>query len=145
MSIIKIISQAWSWTGINPEKVIGKNHFGNLMVKDTDGKFWRICPEELYCEVIAESKEELDVISKDQDFLEDWHMRNLVELAETRFGELEDDRNYCFVTPGSLGGEYGISNIRVSPLSEIIGLSGDIARQIKDIPDGEKIDIEFTD
>ena len=145
MSILNIISDSWGWTGIKPDKIIGENHFGNLMIKDVEGKFWRICPEDLYCEVIAQSKDELDIISKDPEFLEDWYMKNLVYQAEEKFGELEEGKKFCFAIPGSLGGEYGITNIKTAPLTEIIGFSGDVANQIKDLPDGSQVNFEFID
>ena len=49
MSIIEEIASAWGWAGIQPEEVVGENDFGNLIVKDVAGKYWRICPEDVYC------------------------------------------------------------------------------------------------
>ncbi|WP_202947437.1 hypothetical protein [Sulfurovum sp. AR] len=72
MNIVEEIKESWGWIGINPVEVIGENDFGNLMIKDTDGKYWRLCPEDVYCEIVAQNQEELDTLSKDQEFLEDW-------------------------------------------------------------------------
>lgn len=145
MSILDEIKQSWGWVGIDPEEVVGENDFGNLMVRDVHGKYWRLCPEDVYCEVVADNREELDALSIDQEFLEDWYMKTLVEVVKDKYGPLEEGRKYCLVTPGILGGEYGISNIRTAPLVEIIRFSGMLGDQIKDLPEGAQIELKVVD
>ena len=139
MSIVEEIKEAWGWVGIDPVEVVGENDFGNLMIKDVEGKYWRLCPEDVYCEVVAENRKELDALSTDHEFLEDWYMKALVEVAKDTLGPLEEGRKYYLVIPGALGGEYVISNIKTAPLVEIIRYSGDVGKQIKDLPDGAQI------
>jgi hypothetical protein len=105
------IRSAWGWTGIEPSEVVDESDFGNLIVRDLQGSYWRICPEDLYCKVVAHSREQLDALSRDQEFLHDWHMSALVEEARNRFGSLEPGQKYCLKIPGVLGGEYGGDNL----------------------------------
>ena len=95
MDVIKEIKEAWGWVGIDPSEIVGENDFGNLMIKDFIGKYWRLCPEDLYCEVVANNREELDHLSSDQEFLSDWYMQTLVEQAQGHLGSLTNDRKYC--------------------------------------------------
>ncbi|MRJ44238.1 DUF1851 domain-containing protein [Idiomarina loihiensis] len=145
MSIIQEIKGSWGWIGIEPLAIVGENDFGNLMIEDVDGKFWRLCPEDVYCEVVAKDRGELDQLSQDQDFLEDWYMQALVEQAKESLGALSEGRKYCLVIPAALGGEYGISNIKTVPLVELVRFSGDLAKQIKDLPDGAEIQLRVVD
>ncbi len=145
MSIIQEIKDSWGWIGIDPVEVVGENDFGNLMIKDSGGKFWRLCPEDLYCEIVAHSQEDLDQLSTDQEFLEDWYMQALVNLSRENLGELNEGQKYCLVTPAPLGGEYAASNIKTAPLIELIRFSGDIANQIKDLPDGAQVRLQVVD
>jgi len=145
MNIIEEIKESWGWVGIEPEEVVGENDFGNLMIKDVHGKYWRLCPEDVYCEIVAENREELDALSKDQEFLKDWYMKILVELAEDKYGPLEEGRKYYLVTPGALGGEYALNNINTAPLIEIIRFSGGVGEKIKDLPDGAQIELKVVD
>ena len=145
MDIVEEIKESWGWAGIEPLEVVGENDFGNLMVKDVDGKYWRLCPEDLYCKVVAQNREELDALSTDQEFLADWHMEALVEAAKDKLGPLEEGRKYYLVIPGVLGGEYGVSNIETLPLVELIRLSGDIGKQIKNLPDGAQVNLKVVD
>jgi len=88
MQLLDEVRSAWGWVGIEPVDLIDDNDFGNLIVKDVHGQYWRICPEDLYCEVLASSREELDRLAKDQEFLSDWYMRALVDEAFQRLGAL---------------------------------------------------------
>lgn len=145
MDLICEIREAWGWVGIDPLEVVSENNFGNLIVRDSDSKYWRICPEDVYCKVVANSRDELDHLSRDQEFLADWHMTELVEQARVHVGPLTDGRKYCLVIPGALGGAYDVSNIKTAPLVELIRLSGDIGRQIRDMPDGAEIELKVVD
>lgn len=137
--IITAVKQAWGWSGVDPAEIVAQNEFANLLIKDVNGKYWRLCPEDVYCEVLAQDDAEFDQLFSNEEFLEDWHMHVLVKKAKQEIGALHDDRRYCLATPGVLGGEYAVSNIKTAPLVEIVSAAGDLARQIKDLPDGTKI------
>ncbi|AZN69350.1 T6SS immunity protein Tdi1 domain-containing protein [Acinetobacter haemolyticus] len=144
MNILKEIKEAWDWTGIEPKEIIIENKFGNLIIKDFDEKFWRLCPEDIYCKVIAESLEEYNLLIKNEVFLEDWLMSTMVVEAENNLGQLELGYKYYMVIPGILGGEYGGENVKVAPLVEIIKLSGYLGKQIEELPDGAQIRLEVV-
>lgn len=145
MQLLDEVRGAWGWVGIEPVELIDDNDFGNLILKDVRGQYWRLCPEDLYCEVVAGGREELDRLSKDQEFLSDWCMRGLVDQAFQRFGTLTPGRKYCLKIPGALGGEYGGGNLATISLDELIRASGHIAQQIADLPDGASIKLSVTD
>ena len=145
MSVISEIAQSWGWTGIEPEEVVRESDFGNLIVRDQFGKYWRICPEDVCCEVVANNREELDELSKNQEFLTDWYMEALVEKAIAKLGPLKEGRKFHLVIPGVLGGEYGSSNIQTVPLVEQIRFAGDLGRQIQELPDGAQVQLKVIE
>lgn len=145
MNLVDELKAAWGWAGIEPIEVVGENDFGNLIIKDKDSKYWRLCPEELSCEVVAKNRKELDALSHDQQFLHDWYMKSLVSQAEEMLGPLTEGRKYCLKTPAILGGEYGASNMATVPLVELIRFSGDVAKQIQGLPLGSKVEFKLTD
>jgi hypothetical protein len=144
-SVIETIRKAWGWTGIDPEKVIDENAFGNLLIRDVEGKIWRLCPEDVYCRIVANDNFEYQKLIEDPEFLEDWNMEKLVAVARDKLGSLSDNRKYCLKIPGILGGEYGWENLGTITLEEMISFSGEIANQIKDLPDGAQVKIDITD
>lgn len=145
MSLIEEIRQSWGWVGLKPTEIVGENEFGNLIVKDEDGKYWRLCPEDCYCKIIATNRSELDALSIDQEFLHDWCMAALVSLAHDQCGPLTEGRKYCLKIPGVLGGAYGGDNLATAPQIDLIRMSGDIARQIEELPDGAKIKLQVVE
>jgi hypothetical protein len=145
MSLVDEIREWWGWTGIDPQEVVGDNPFGNVMVKDSSGKYWRICPEDGYCKVVADSRAELDILSHDQTFLEDWYMRSVVALAEEKCGALAEGRKYCLKIPGFMGGEYAPDNIATISQLELIRFSGHLAKETADLPDGSKVRLKVVD
>jgi hypothetical protein len=144
MTIVATIRNAWGWCGIEPAEVVGENAFGNLMVRDTSDRYWRLSPEECSCEVVARDKQELDALSKDQSFLADWYMTNLVALGEAKFSLLPPGRKFCLKIPAVLGGKYAAENLGTIALEELIAFSGDIAHQIKDLPDGARVRLKLS-
>jgi hypothetical protein len=145
MELIAIVEEAWGWTGLEPDQIVGDNDFGNLMIKDQGGRYWRLSPEDLYCKVIANSKSELDQLSQDQEFLNDWYMRELTQQARERFGPLRPGFKYCLKIPGTLGGEYGGDNLSTIPLGELVSASGHLAQQIEGLPDGAQVKLSIVD
>src|SRR3989344_4422290 len=116
MNLVEELRESWGWVGLEPIEVLGENDFGNLIIKDKDSKYWRLCPEDLSCEVVAQNRKELDALSHDQQFLHDWYMKNLVTQAKEILGSLIEGRKYCLKIPGVLGGEYSGSNLATVPL-----------------------------
>jgi len=145
MNIIDEVKESWGWVGINPTEIVAENEFGNLIIKDLEDKFWRLCPEDVYCEVVAKSIEDYNNLINDYEFLNDWNMTVMVDEATEMLGALEEGYKYYMVIPGVLNGEYSGSNIKTAPFVEIIRLSGELGKQIKDLPDGAKVELKVID
>ena len=145
MAIAEDICEAWGWMGIESAQVVGINKFGNVIFSDRTGKYWRICPEELECKVIADSATEYQRLLSDPEFLRDWEMARLVEMAEAKYGAQPVHRYFCLKTPGILGGAYESENIGTIGIGELIRFSGDVANQIKDLPPGSKVEFKIVD
>lgn len=143
--MIAIVQQSWCWTGLDAEQIVGENDFGNLMIKDRNGCYWRLCPEDLYCEAVAGTREALDQLSRDAEFVEDWQMQGLVDEARERLGALPPDYKYCLKIPDVLGGEYGGDNLAMMSLAELIAASGHLAREISGLEDGTRLKITAAD
>lgn len=145
MSLVDKIRESWGWRGIDPLEVAGENDFGNLIIKAADGSYWRLTPEECECRQVAANRAELDALSSDQQFQADWYMPKLTGEARERLGELGEGRKYCLKIPGAFGGEYGGDNLATAPLVDMIRFSGHVAKEIRDLPDGAKVNFRFVE
>lgn len=92
MAILEVMRAAWGWSGLDPTEVVAENDFGNLIVRDIGGRYWRICPEELDCQVIAGDQEQLAMLLVDEEFLQDWRMDEIVRTATATSKVLEEGR-----------------------------------------------------
>jgi hypothetical protein len=137
--LLEAISEGWSWKIGNPISLIASNAFGNAIILNDEGRYFRIIPEEWQCELLAISREQLEAKRREDDFFRDWEMRALVIRAEASQGPLAEGQVYFLVTPGFLGGKYSEENIRKISLRELLSYSGAMARQTDGLPDGAQI------
>lgn len=138
------IRDAWGWTGLRPKDVIETNAFGNMIVKDDHGTYWRICPEDLSCTVIATTDEDFCRLRDDPVFVRNWDVSLWVEAARARLGDIPPERTYCLKVPAPLGGRYESANFGTISRLELLSASGDMARQIHDLPDGAQVELRLS-
>ena len=124
MDAVQIIKQYWGFTGIRPVQIIERNQFGNLLVQDNSSRFWRICPEELSCEVIASNQKQMKQLWDEAEFKNDWHMTGFAVLAYNALGGVDDEQCYYFINPPALGGGYDVANIGITTIADLIIDSG---------------------
>jgi hypothetical protein len=134
MITVDDINDAWGWVGLNAVAVLGANPFGNLLLLDDEGRYWRLRPQDLLCEPVASNEADLAALSYNQAFLEEWYMAEMVDLAEATLGPLVDDRKYCLKIPLSLGGDFKSGNLSMVPLPELIRFAGEGAQQFEGLP-----------
>jgi hypothetical protein len=140
-ALLQAISEGWSWKLGRLVEVVATNRFGNAIVSNEAGQYFRIVPEEWQCELLATSACDLEEKRMRADFIRDWEMLPLVARAEAAHGPLAEGQVYCLVVPGVLGGKYAEENIRKISLLELLSYCGDMARQMDDVPDGVQVKI----
>ncbi|MCY4335104.1 MAG: DUF1851 domain-containing protein [Litoreibacter sp.] len=145
LDVLGKINKHWGWTGLKGIEIVERNEFGNLIVLGEDWAYWRICPEELTCEIVAENRSDYLQLVESEEFQTDWNMTNLVQLARKHLGNLKKGWTFYLVVPATFGGHYDEANIRSVPLEELIGHSGDWALAIKDLPDGAQVELRVID
>lgn len=125
MDAIQIIKKYWGWTGIKPARIVDRNAFGNLIVEDSSNRFWRICPEEFYCKIIAKGMKDFKILLDDKEFKDDWEMTALAVLAGTNLGDLDGENCYYFIKPG----DFSPQNIGLTTIADLIIDSGIAAEE----------------
>lgn len=144
-ALLQATLNGWGWVGLEPREILAVNTFGNLLLSDKTGRCWRICPEELSAEVVADDQQAYRSLLVDEEFIQDWEMGRLVQIATDHLGSPTDGRCFCLKIPATLGGKYEAENFGTISVTELIVSSGDIAQQIKDLPDGAQVRFKITD
>lgn len=125
MDALQIIRQYWGWTGIRPALIIERNQFGNLIVKDNSGRFWRISPEQLSCEVIAKNETQMKQLWEDAEFRKLWDMTAFAAIASSNNGDVDGEQCYYFIKPN----DFSPANIGITTISDLIIDSGIAAEE----------------
>lgn len=139
------INESWMWFGTKAEEIILVNEFGNIIFENQKKEIYRINPEELLIQKIADNYEEFYELKQNEEFITDWEMKSLVQKATEILGRLDEGQKYCFKIPTVIGGKYEIQNIGKIAFLELISVSGDLALQIKDLKDGTKVKLRILD
>ena len=143
-SVIEALSEEWSWILPPITQVLAVSSMGNVFLKCNDQTYWRICPEELSADTVARTPEELEALYSDTEYKDDWQMAGLVADMTESYGEPQIGECFGLTTPAVLGGEYSIDNIRRRDLYEYLRFAGDVARQTKDLQDGDTVKLKFV-
>lgn len=142
--MIKQINNWWNWLWFNAIEVTGTNEFGNIIFKTDKNEYWRLIPEEWKCTKIVNSQSDIETLITTNDFKNDWEMKNLVNIAKAKYGELTDKEKYCLKIPTVVGWKYEESNIGKISFSELIEFSWNMAYKIKDLKDWENIEFKIV-
>ena len=141
--LLESIREGWGWAIGTPTRVIAVNSFGNIIVQNSTGQFYRITPEDLECVFLCDSEHDLEKLLRESKFAFDWDMKLLREQAERALGKLSTNECYHLVIPAPLGGAYALNNIRKISIGEWVSFSGYVAHQIKDLPDGTHVEFKW--
>lgn len=93
---------------------------------------------------IADSLEEFKKLLDDDINVDNWFLATLVDELISNGMTLKENEVYSFKKLPALGGEYSVNNIEVTDISVHFGLIGNIAEQIKDLPDVTKVNFKLV-
>lgn len=141
--ILTTINKYWAWTGIDAVEIVSSSEFGNIIFKSAEETYWRLCPEELYCNEIAENLSDLNALMVDPNFLNDWEMKEYLMVAKEKLGKLQIGEKYCLKLPLPFGGEYSKENFDTILQIDQISYAGQLASKIDGLPPGTKIQIDI--
>lgn len=138
------LNAAWGWTGVTFTEVVAHSLMGHMLVVDSDGAFHYLDPDlcELRCLGDEAGAKNHMALGETQAV---WRADALVDAAAERLGPPTVGEVYSLALPALLSGDYGHENLVKVDLVELIYLSGDLARQTRDLPEGALVNIKVVD
>jgi len=121
------------------------NQFGEPFLVYEDGSVHHFDPQAGEVEQVAQSRDEFASLLDQIDNANQWLLIPLVEAAREAGLTLRPGQCYGFAQPTVLGGEYAVSNVRVKTMGEYFAFLADLHAQIRDLPDGAEVEIQWTD
>lgn len=135
----------WTWLVSGDFEVWLMNRFGDLFLIFDDGSIHMLDIGAGAIERLADSREEFFAKADQGGNGSDWFMIPLVTQLVASDMTLGEGECYSFKQPPILGGEYDVENSYVIPIEGHFHFYGSIHKQIKDLPDGAKVEIKMVD
>lgn len=139
------LTEDWTWLIGTDKKVILISAIGDMFIMSDDKNIYWLDVGLGKIELIATDIEEFKAKLKDIEKVNDWFMIDLTtELRSDK--KLKDGQLYSYKKLPIIGGDYSVDNFEPTDMEVHFSFAGQIHQQIKDLPDGTRIDkIKFVD
>ena len=131
--------ESWDWLIGNDKTPILVSSIGDIFLEDRNEKCYWLNVGEGIIEKVAEDKTEFKEKLTDSEIVSEWFLVELVAELKKGGMELTENMLYGYKKLPVLGGEYEPENFELTDIEVHFELSGQIHKQIKDLPDGAKI------
>lgn len=141
---VHALNAAWSWSGVAFAEIVAHSLMGHLLVIDREGAFHYVDPDlgavtRLGDEAAAKAhmaRGETQAI---------WRADALVDAAAKRLGPPAMGEVYSLTPQALVSGDYAPENLVRIDLVRLLHISGDLARQTRDLPEGAPVNIKVVD
>lgn len=137
--------ESWVWLIGTNKRPILISSIGDLFLSDNDDNCFWLNVGEGTIEKISSSIEEFKSKLNDEEQVNEWFLPELVAQIKLSGLELCYKKLFSYKKLPVLGGEYIPENFELFDVEVHFGLNGDIHRQIKDLPDGTKVNFKIED
>ncbi len=130
--------EEWSWLPINDKTPIVVTAFGDIFFESSNG-IWFLDTLEGNISKVTNTRGELQDILNTVEGQDHFLMSGFVDRAVAEGMKLMGGQCYNFKISPVLGGQIIFENIEIQDLVVALSISGQIHRQVKDLPAGTKI------
>lgn len=130
--------ESWDWMDFSDKTPFITTAFGDVFFESKDGIFF-LDSIGGSLEKVASTKKELQDLLNTADGQDHFLMAGLVTAARDEGLVLNEGECYDFKVSPSLSGPMDLSNIQKMSFKVSLHISGQLMKQIKDLPEGTKI------
>jgi hypothetical protein len=131
----------WRWRIGGGAKIVALSRSGDAFVSQSDGKVWWLDTGAGELEEVATSAEAFFELLADSSEANRLLLGAVVEQFIRLHGAFPAGKCLGFTQLPMLGGSYALENRWLAPAIEHFGVTGSMHRQLRDVPDGTKVDI----
>lgn len=138
------LNAAWGWTGVTFAEVVAHSLMGHALVTDSDGTYHYLDPDLGALTLLGdEAAAQAHMALEETQAI--WRADALVDTAVARLGPPAPGEVYSLTLPAMLAGDYAHENLIRIDFVKLIYLTGDLARQTHDLPDGAQVQLKVID
>lgn len=140
---LQALNSAWGWTGVEFAEIVAQSLMGHLLTADRAGTYHYLDPDLLALFPLGDEAAAQRHMAQSETQLV-WRADALVDAATERLGFTAMGEVYSRTLPALLAGDYGHEHLIRISLVELIYLTGDLARQTRDLPEGARVQLKVT-
>ena len=129
----------WRWLLGGRPRLYGWSTSGDLFYADSQGQLWRLDAGAGEIESVADSEGAFAAQLEDAEAAEALLLLPVVRDYEAAHGALADGQCLGYRTLPVFGGAYTTENRYALAVIEHASVTGDVHRQIRDLPDGAQV------
>src|SRR5690349_11821136 len=135
---------AWRWLLGGRARLHGWSAGGDLFYADGQGQIWRLDAGAGETEGVAPSPAAFAEALADPAARDELLMLPVVAAFEAAHGPISAANCLGFRTLPVFGGTYTVDNRYALPVAEFAAFTGDVHRQIRDLPDGAQVQLRVV-
>jgi hypothetical protein len=136
--------EPWRWLIGGAPTLVGWSAGGDMFIEQADGKIAMIDLGAANVSVVADGKAEFRAQLATPRGAAELLQLAVVEAFVSTHGALHRDCCLGYTTLPALGGSYTVDNRYSVRIEEHAAFTGDVHRQIRDLPDGAKVTIKIV-
>lgn len=140
---IEDILSYWQWRIADMKTVVTISCIGDIFLLGHDDNIYWLQTDTGDLTKIANSLEQYQQLFSDEENIGNWFLPLLVDKLVTAGKTLKENEVYSYKKLPVIGGEYSVDNINPTDMGVHFAFSGQICEQIKDLPNGTKVNIKF--
>jgi hypothetical protein len=136
---VEDILSCWQWLVADMKAVVTVSCLGDIFLLGNDDAVYWLQTDSGTLTKTADTLDQFQQFLNDEAKVDNWFLPLLVEKLLTAGITLKENEVYSYIKIPVLGGEYTVENIKPTSMSVHFAFSGQICEQLKDLPDGTKI------
>jgi hypothetical protein len=136
------LREAWDWFLPDAFEPVMASTLGDVFFQQRGPEIYWLNTGVAEITRVAGSREEfLELLKTEQ--AEEWFMPHLIEALKSAGKHLQSDECYTYVAlPIFKEGKYAVGNLNPVPAAEHFHITGEIHRQLRNLPDGTTVRIK---
>jgi hypothetical protein len=137
--------ESWVWLIGNDKQPIILTNIGDMFLKDEQEHVYWLNVGEGDINKVADSISSFEEMLLDEEMVDEWFLPQLEKEIKESGIELADGKLFGYIKLPILGGDYTAENFKVTDIVTHFQLTGEIHRQIADLPDGTPVNIKIVE
>ena len=139
------LTEEWTWLIGTDKKVLLISAIGDMFIADNAEKIYWLDIGAGELRLVADKIQEFEDKLNNIEQVNEWFMPDLTTDLRHSDKKLKAGQLYSYKTLPIIGGDYTVDNFEPLDIEEHFGYTGDLHKQIRDLPTGTRVEIKIVE